>query len=277
MKMKLRVVLALCGLSALFLLPAVYAQEGMEEKKEAPKGPQLDEMSKKLLGNWEKSTYHLGRLGVKKASCKAKFTMNQMGQEMGSNLTYKWDGKSGKMEWDNPQMGAMFAQGGFQERFDADFKNESFETQLGTAKCTAQATETGHVVTVDGKTKSGAKSFTFDKDGVLTQLVMEIPGRMGGTQKLSMKLAYTKVAGKYLVTSQTGEMDSGMGMMGLVIKFTYAEVGGYQVKQKQVTNVSMGGNPMGSHILEFSDWKFNEAVDAPPAKKPAESDKGAGN
>lgn len=271
--MKLRVVLALCGL--VFLLPAVCAQE--EAKKEQPKkGPQLDEVSKKLLSNWDKSIYHLGRLGVKKASCKVKFTMSQMGQEMGANFTYTWDGQKGKLEWDNPQMGAMVGRGGFQERFDGEFKNEPFEKQLGTAKCTAKATESGgHVVTVEGKTKSGVKSFTFDKDGVLTQLVMEIQGQMGGMQKMTMKLTYTVVDGKYLVSGQTGEMEGGMGKMGLDIKFTYTQVGGFHVKLKQVTNVSMGGAPMGAHTMLFSDWKLNEDVGAtkPKPVEPVEPEK----
>ncbi|MHC4135601.1 MAG: hypothetical protein ACYS0K_11515 [Planctomycetota bacterium] len=265
--MKLRVVLALCGLSALLLLPAVYAQE-----EEQPKGPQMDEISKRLLENWDKSTYHLGRLGVKKASCKVKFKMSRMGQETTFNLTYKWDGEKGEIEWDNPQMGAMFSEGGrFQERFDSDFKRETLPAQFGTAKCTAKATEEGHVVTVDGKTKAGFKSLTFDKDGVLTQLVMETPGQMGGMQKIAMKLTYTKVDGKYLLESQNGEMEGGMGKMGLVIKFTYAKVGDYQVKQRQVTNVSMGGTPMGSHTMEYTDWKLSDDVDAAP--KPAEPER----
>lgn len=268
--MKPYVVLALCGL--LLLLPSVYAQEAKEDKKEAPKGAQMDEVSKKLLENFEKSTYHLGRLGVKKASCKVKFMMNQMGQEMVVNLTYKWDGEKGKLEWDNPQMGAMFARGGFQDRFDSDFKQESFEKQLAGAKCTAKATETGHVVTVEGKTKAGFKSFTFDKDGVLTQLRMDTQGQMG-PQKMTMKLFYTKVDGKYLPSSQKGEMEGGMGKMGLDIKFTYTKVGDYHVKQRQVTNVSMGGAPMGAHTMEFSDWKFNDDVDAPAETKPAEPEK----
>jgi len=264
--MKLRVVLALCGLSALLLFPAVYAQD---ETKEAPKpkGPQMDELSKKLLENWERSTYHLGRLGVKKASCKVKFTMSQMGEEMAANFTYKWDGEKGKIEWDNPQMGAMFGPGGFQERFDSDFKRVPLAEQFGTAKCTAKTTETGHVITVDGKTKSGFKSFTFDKDGVLTQVSMETTGQMG-PQKVTMNLAYTKVDGKYLVTSQNGEADGGMGKMNLVFKFTYTKVGDYQVKQKQITNISTGGAPRGSHTMVFSDWKINDAVGAAPGTKP---------
>ena len=267
--MKLRDVLALCGLSALLLLPAAYAQE---ETKEQPKGPQIDEMSKKLLENWEKSTYHLGRLGVKKASCKVKFTMSQMGQDMAANFTYKWDGEKGKIEWDNPQMGAMFARGGFQERFDSEFKKESLTDQFGTAKCTAKATETGHVLTVEGKTKAGFKSFTFDKDGVLKQVTMESAGQMG-PQNVTMKFVYTKVDGKYLVSSQDGEVDGGMGKMSLAFSFTYTKVGDYQVKQKQVTNVSMGGAPMGAHTMVFSDWKINDAVDAAPAKEPVDPHK----
>jgi len=268
MKMKLRVVLALCGLSALFLLPAVYAQEGMEEKteapKEAPKSPQIDEMSKKLLENWDKSTYHLGRRGVKTASCKVKFNMSQMGQETTVNLTYKWDGEKGHVVCDDAMWAARLTQGGFQERFDAEFKRDTLVDQLGTAKCTAKATETGHIITVEGKTKAGFKSFTFDTDGVLKQLVVETTGQMG-PQKMTMKLTFTQVDGKYLLAGQKGEMSTQMGAMGLVTKFTYTQVGDYQVKSKQVTNVSMGGTPMGSHTMDFTEWKLNDVVQTPLA------------
>jgi len=265
--MKLRVVLALCGLSALFLLPAVYAQEGMEEKteapKEAPKGAQIDEVSKKLLDNWDKSTYHLGRRGVKTASCKVKFKMSQMGQETTVDLSYKWDGEKGQIVCDDAMWAARLTQGGFQERFDGEFKPDTLADQLGTAKCTAKATETGHIITVEGKTKAGFKSFTFDADGVLKQLVVDTMGQMG-PQKMTMQLTFTQVDGKYLLTGQNGEMSTQMGAMGLVTKFTYTQVGDYQVKSKQATNVSMGGTPMGSHTMEFTDWKLNDVVQTPP-------------
>ena len=270
--MKLRVVLALFGLSALFLLPAVYAQEGMEEKTEAPKGPQMDEVSKKLLENWDKSTYHLGRRGVKTASCKVKFTMSQMGQETTVDLTYKWDGEKSQIVCDNAMWAARLTQGGFQERFDSEFKRETLADQLGTAKCTAKATETGHVITVEGKTKAGVKSFTFDADGVLKQLVVETTGQMG-PQKMTMELTFTKVDGKYLLTGQNGEMSTQMGAMGMVTKFTYTQVGDYQVKSHQATNVSMGGTPMGSHTMDYSEWKLNDVVQTPPAKEPAKTEK----
>jgi hypothetical protein len=264
-EMKLRVVLALCGLVVLF--PAIHAQE---EKKEAPKkGPQLDETSKKLLSNWDKCVYHLGRQGVKKASCKVKFTMSQMGQETVVNFNYKWDGTKGTLECDNPQMAAMIAQGGVQAQFDSEFRDEPFEKQLGTAKCTATATETGHVIKIEGKTKAGFKSITFDKEGVLTDVALDRQGQMG-QQRMKMKFAYTKLDGKYLVSAQTGEMGGGMGQMSLDIKFTYAKVGDYQVKQKQVTNILMGGARMGGHTMEFSDWKLNDDVDG---AKPAEPEK----
>lgn len=265
--MKLRVVLALCGLVVLF--PAIHAQE---EKKEAPKkGPQLDETSKKLLSNWDKCVYHVGRQGVKKASCKVKFTMSQMGQDTVVNFNYKWDGTKGTVECDNPQMGAMITQGGVQAQFDSEFRDEPFEKQLGTAKCTATATETGHVIKIEGKTKAGLQSFTFDKDGVFTGMATNRQGPMG-PQKMKMKFTYTKVDGKYLVAAQTGEMEGGRGKVSLDIKFTYAKVGDYHVKQKQVTNILMGGARMGGHTMEFSDWKLNDDVDAPKPTEPGKAD-----
>lgn len=264
--MKLRVVLALCGLSA-FLL---FAQE---EQKEAPRGPQLDEMSKQLLTSWEKHTYHLGRLGVKKASCKVKVSMTHQMGAMEANLTYKWDGQKGTVSWDNPQMGAMLDQGGrISQALDGDFKHEPFEQRLSTAKCVAQATETGHVVTVEGKTKMGFKSLTFDKDGVLVGLSLEMASQMG-SQKVKVKPAYTKVDGKYLVSSQRMDIESGMGQMDMANEYTYTKVGNYHVKQKQTSSMTMAGAQVFSRTMVFSDWKLNEAVDAPPqAKNPAGSE-----
>jgi hypothetical protein len=249
--------MVLIGVSALLWLPAALAQEAEKEK---PKGPQMDELSQKLVESWEKSRYHLGRLGVKKASCKAQFKMSRMGQETTVNFTYKWDGAKGEIEWENPQMGAMLSQQGrFQESFDEEFRLDSFKKSLGTAKCTAKATEEGSVITVEGKTKAGYKSLTFDKHGVLTQIAMEVEGQMG-PQKISFKLSYTKVDGKYLRSGQEGEVETAMGRMAMSGKLTYAKVGDYQVKQKLATEISMGGTPMGAHSMTFSDWKFNDDV-----------------
>ena len=97
------VVAALLGA---FLLPlAVFAQEdalpgspktpAKPEKpaEEKPGAPEMDAISKKLVEGREESLYHLGRAGVKKATCvvSAIWTETTSGQEMKAKATYEWD------------------------------------------------------------------------------------------------------------------------------------------------------------------------------------------
>jgi len=263
--MKLRVCLVL----ALLALPAALAQDAEEKKTE---GPQMDEVSKKLLENWQKSEYHLGRAGVKKASCKAKFSMTRGMQAATLNITYKWDGEKSALEYDNPQMGtAMNRGGGIARQFEERFKSEGLMKSFGSAKLTAKESEQGTVIAIEGKAKGGITSFTFNKDGVVTEMTADTPSQMGGTTPVKITPTYEKVDGMYFRTGQTVEAEvPGMGKVLSTTKITYVKVGSFRPVHKSETSTTAGGMPAGSRSFEYSDWKFNDDVDKKEESGPAE-------
>ncbi|MHC4931759.1 MAG: hypothetical protein ACYTGV_06170 [Planctomycetota bacterium] len=263
--MKLRA----CLFLALFALPAALAQDAEEKKTE---GPQMDAISKKLLEDWRKSEYHLGRAGVKKASCTTKLNMTRGEQSMSLSITYKWDGDKSTLDFDNPQMGAAMNQGGGMARqFEERFKSEDLMKSFGSAKLTAKESEQGTVVAVTGKAKGGITSFTFNKEGVVTEMTADTPSRMGGTVPVKITPTYEKVDGMYFRTGQTVEAEvPGMGKIISTTKITYVKVGSFRPVKKSETSTTAGGMPAGSRSFEYSDWKFNEEVDKKEESKPAE-------
>ena len=77
--------------------------------------------------------------------------------------------------------------------------------------------------------------------------------------------------GKYVNTGWSFTAQSGMGAYSEQTKLTIDKVGEWYVLSKVDSEGSMGGQPMVTKTLRFTDWKFNDDVDKVEKKeKPAE-------
>jgi hypothetical protein len=254
---------------ALLALPAALAQDTEEKKAEVA---QMDELSKKVLENWRKSEYHLGREGVKKASCKAKLNVSANMQSMSSNLTYEWDGEKSTLEFENSQLQMRMRGGaGVKRQFEEWLKSEELAKSFGAAKLTAKESEAETVITVVREEKTGIKSLTFNGEGVMSQAILGAPDGMGGTTDVTIEFTFEKVDGKYFRTGQKFEREVlGRGTAVSTTKTTYAKAGAFRPVQKSEMSTTLGGMTVQSMSLELSDWKFDDDVDKMEESGPAE-------
>ena len=241
--------LALAMLAALVL--------GQEEKKEEakPKPVELDELSKKLLDDWDKKVYSASKAGVKKASCTIKATVGAMK----GSAPYKWDGKKGSLAWDNAQLGATLAQQGWSvQAINERMKAEPYRKAFEGCKLTAKAEEDQTRIKIEGH--KNITEYVFTKEGVFKGLTLEMANPMGGKTKLVLDMPQKKEGDHYVEAGWTLQVDTPMGKFMDKTTVTYGKVGDFLVITKAVSEQTMGGNPSGSKVIEFTDWKFNDDV-----------------
>jgi len=148
------------------------------------------------------------------------------------------------------------------DQFDSDFDRKAQMALLRETKLTAKKKDDGRIlVTVDGKTTEGIKSFLFGTNGLIEEMTMSRDLGMGTKQDLTMHMQYRKEGEKHLQTGESFEVEmGGMGKLSVERVTTYEQVKGFYLRKKLESKTSMGGKSMGSSTLEFTDWKLNEEV-----------------
>ena len=245
------------GLIACAFTALAWAQEEATE-------PEWDAASKKLLNEWEAKTYHLGRAGVEKATCTIEVSLQgPMTGPMSMNGTYKWDGEKSSLEWDNSQMASMLQGQGFSEdMLEEHFKEGANLDVFGKCKLTAESTDDGTKISVEGENKSHLTAMYFDANGTMTKADAMVDPGMGQKMPMTIAFEYAQVDGKCYPKTWTVEME--IPQMGKVVdktEITTEKVGEYWVTTKQHSTSNMGGQPMGTRTITIKDWKFNDDVE----------------
>lgn len=254
----------ICLVSLVFLAAprTAFAEDAPAGDKKAD--VQMDEASKKLFDAWENMHHHAGKAGAKKASVRWEASVESMMGAMKGKATYVWDGKKGHTKWDNEMVGQMLSQEGWgQDVLDGNFESDSMLKTMKGLKLTATPGENGTAVKAEGKSEAGYSSFQFDKDGLLTTMVMENNEPPMGPMTITLTFRYTKVGEKYLMSGWDVKVPvPGMGEYTGTATITWQKVGDYHVYAKAEVKGTMGGQPAGSKSLTWSDWKFNDDVTA---------------
>ena len=255
--------------AALLFLPSLAAQDGHNHSgvtsrpQKADKDKiQMDSLSRQTLDRWEKMEYHLGRAGVKTISFTIKVDAKSPLGDAKATGKYTWDGKKGKLVWDNVAFGDMLATRGWsRETLDRLVIGDSHRRGLAGTKLTAKKTDAGEIViSVDGKTKRNLKAFHYDKLGVATKFSMVVSDPMAGEVDAMIRLKYDKIAGKYVLKGWSFDMDLPMSAFHGSVTVTNKMIGRFHVYGTVVEKMTMGDQPFGTSTLTFADYKINGGV-----------------
>jgi hypothetical protein len=261
--------------------PAVKpVEETAEEAAEEPGPPEFDEGAKKIWDAWKRMHYNLGEEGVKRASHGVEATVKMMGQTMQATGVFKWDGEKGSLDWKgNQQASMMLAQQGWGvDQMSSHYRKDGLEDGLEGCKITLRAGETEDRLEVAGAAGSAPiKAFIFGKDGVLKGMVLEIPDPgTGQAIPVDFDMGFKKLDnGKYFNTGWEFTANFSMGAFTEKTTLTVEKRGAFYVLTAADSNGMMGGQPMMSKTLRFTDWKFNDDVGKAETKKKAEAPAGA--
>ncbi len=244
-------------LLSLIVLPAATTRAEEPEAK-----GEMDEISKSALETYMKVSYSAGVAGVKKASAACAGSMEGMMGKVEAKGSYAWDGKKGKLNWNNPMLAQTFQQQGFDaSTIDGIFESDSWGDHVKGLKLVGTKTPTGVDIAVTGKSEMGLKSMQFNGDGVLTKIAatQDAPGM--GTINFEVTFTYEKKGDKHRPTGWVTHVD--LGPQGKVVDtatITWTTVGAYDVFAKVVSSATMGGQSVGTKTMALSDWKFNDDV-----------------
>ncbi|MFQ5843426.1 MAG: hypothetical protein ACE5JG_00385 [Planctomycetota bacterium] len=227
------------------------------------KGPgSMDELSKELFDSWLKKQYDLERAGAKSASCKVRVKFRGMTSTRETAGDYSWNGKSGSLTWDDPQLGGALAEQGWSAgKLDMWFKADLRVERPKGARFTATKRQGGVTIHVDHKGKQiDVKEIRFDQDGVLTSRLARVRGTVGGEADVTMSFRYEKVGGLYALSGWSLELEIETTKYRETTTITNVEAGGFFILKKAVAD-TRATTPQGEmrmrKTLTFSDWKIN--------------------
>lgn len=225
---------------------------------------EMDEAARKILDAWEKKLYQPGRAGVKQAAVSIQATVQhpKFPKPLQATGQFRWDARaaeSGRLAWDNEVAGALLMEQGWNaQNLSEPFDPEHFRKSLAGAKLIARTDDEKTVLTVAGPTAGGFKEFVFDREGLLAESVMAVPGPGGAEGELRFKNVYRKEGEQYLFAGWNYTFEPlGQGKLESTVKITQAQVGAYWVWSKVEESVSLDGKVIGSTLLEFSGQRFN--------------------
>ena len=179
--------------------------------------------------------------------------------ELKGSAPYKWDGEKGTLEWDNAQLGQLLAHQGWSvQSINERMKAEPYQKAFEGCKLTAKAEEDQTRIKIEGH--KSITEFVFTKEGVFKGLTLEMADRTGGKTKLVLDMPQKKEGDHYIETGWTLQADTPMGKLIEKTTLTPGKVGDVLVITKAVSAQTMDGNPSGSKVIEFTDWKFNDDV-----------------
>lgn len=254
-----------------------FAQES--QPKTAPKVPKdfptptemVDAKSKSLLDRWHGLRYVPT---VDRASCDGTVSVTSMmsAQPVAGSFTYQWDGEAGKLEFQDSATQAKVSQFGFRaEMMNGLFADTEWREDF--AECKLRATEENgsSVVLVDGKNKNGFKKIVFNEKGL--PAVMEMQAESMPAPGV-VTLSYIEIDGKFAVQEMVTKLESPMGPVESRMSYEYTASGDQHVWKTYSAVMKMGAQVVSSIQTEFSNYKFDDQVDA-PAKKPEPTSKPA--
>lgn len=231
-----------------------------EEGKAGKPPVEMDDLSRKTFDGYVSKLYRLGAAGVKTASYRLHLKVSAGTGPIEVTGEYRWDGKQGELTWSEPRRGALLGRQGFsREQFDKDFRGSSLLDMLVGTKLTATPGEDGAViVTVNGETEQGFRSFLFGANGLIEKQVMRMRGSMGGQADLTIVPKYRQEGEKWLPTGRSFRVATPNGELVQDVTVTYARVSGFWVRTRIEMKNTMGGKPAAGMVAEYSDWKLNE-------------------
>ncbi len=235
---------------------------------------EMDGPARTTIDKWNAMAYHLGTAGVKKISFKMevilplKLQMNvdQAPPKMKGIGSYYFDGSKknpkGSLTWDNDYVrGQMTRQGWDPEHLDLNFIAAGWLRTLDDCKLTAKdGADDETCLIVEGNSKEFFRELRFNKEGVLTRVILEIPRPNDGPAWAESIRTYKMVDGKHLLTGW--KTDAPDLNWVFEFKFIYRQVGKFHVLDHVVENATHEGKPE-SKILRFKDYKFNDDAVAP--------------
>ncbi len=261
--------LMLLMVAALLAPTATLAGEGETKGK-------IDEISQAALDAWNKMAYSAGALGAKRASAACVGAAEGMMGKLDAKGTYVWDGKKGKLAWNNAMLAQAFQMQGLDAgTIDGIFESKGFEDELKGVTLTGTKTESGVEVAVTGVSDKGVQGLRFNAEGHLTTVkaAQEAPGM--GKMQFEVVFSYEKKGDKQRMTGWVVNVD--LGPQGKVVDtttITWTTVGAYDVYAKIVSTATMGGQSAGTKTMVLSDWKFNDDVKVEAAAGGSKSRKG---
>jgi hypothetical protein len=246
------------------LFGVVFAVFACAEEPQDPALPEMDDLARKTIEAWDAKEYHLGRAGVKRATCAVDVTLPSY---LGVARTFK-----GAFLWDGVQAGTRWPDDGLDDEAwgEADWGGEADRGDLGLsdwcdswrvdpwwkgqrfrkAKMRGRRGDDGGV-TVEFTASDEPHVLSFDADGVLTKAEWGT-----GQWKRTQELVYERCGDKYLLKgSKTG------GSSTCKAEIRHETVAGYQVPQSIRMVVTVTSDE-GTAVSEarFTDWKFDDAA-----------------
>ncbi|MEE2887900.1 MAG: hypothetical protein VX951_10785 [Planctomycetota bacterium] len=233
-------------------------------KPAASKSVKLDALSRRAFARWHALEYHLGRAGVKQLHMKIKATSKSTQGSIATDGSYSHDGKQGKLQWKDPKLGTMLAERGWDARaFDRWLSKRGLLDTFGTAHLTASKDKDGVVtVKINGKTRSGYTSLTFDAVGRLAWLTLALPATNAKSKpgQLRINMQHRSVGELVLITGWKFQMKSESGTVTGETRLSYKTLGKHHVVEKAEETLLVDKKPFGTQTLTFS----NHAIDSPP-------------
>ena len=233
-------------------------------KPAASKSVALDYLSKKTFAKWHALEYHLGRAGVKQLHMKIKVTSKNTLGTVETDGSYSHDGKQGKLQWKDSELGTMLAERGWDApTFDRWLAKRGLLETFGTARLTASKDKDGTVtIQIDGKTRSGHTSLTFDAQGRLAWLTLALSATDAKSKpgQLRIDLQHRSIGEQVLTTGWKFHLKSESGSVTGETRFSYKTIGKHHVVQRVEETLLVDKKPFGTQTLTFSD----HAIDSPP-------------
>jgi len=231
-----------------------------------PRLPEMDDLARRTMAEWDAKEYHLGRAGVKRATCAVDVTLpSYLGVGRTVKGAFRWDGVQASTRWPDDGLddeawgetdwGGEADRGdlGLSDwcetwRIDPWWKGQRFRK----AKMRGRRGDEGGVV-VEFTNSDEPHVLSFDADGILTKAEWG-----AGEGKRTQTFVYERCGDKYLL--------KGWGTGGgstFKAEIRHETVAGYQVPKSirvAVTVTSDEGTVEEVSEARFTDWKFDDAA-----------------
>ncbi|MFI5401571.1 MAG: hypothetical protein ACHQ1G_01445 [Planctomycetota bacterium] len=240
----------------------VLAVLGCAEEPDNPALPEMDDLARKTMKAWDAKEYHLGRAGVKRATCTVEATLpRSFGiQDAKAPPTTKgvflWDGEKAKIRWEDEERGHEADYGSLSARELCASWFEPWWKSFKGLKLRGRRNDDGGVV-IEYDHRDTSYALTFDAESVLAKI--EWWG--AEVRRATQTFAYERREGMWLLRGCETVSAEGAAAWTCRMELQHETVAGYLApKSIRVVEKSRGAGSDMEDIweLRLTDWKFND-------------------